>query len=117
MSLQTTSGNISDMPKARKDSAEAAYVKVIEKIIEKEEQANRKLLEMLALEDDINEVLSGINEPTHQRLLRYRYINLYSWAKIAQKMNFSEDHVKGYLHGQALLMVNVPEKYLIEVQS
>lgn len=117
LSTQTSSGNFDCMPKAAKDNAEATYARVIEKIMEKEDSANKKLLEMLALEDEINEALSAIPEPTYQKLLRYRYINLYSWVKISHKMGYSEDHVRGYLHGQALLAVKVPQSFLDKLRS
>jgi len=61
--------------------------------------------ETYKLLDEKNQVISVIHkmkEPKEQALLINRYINGYSWEKIAEKMSYSLDHVQGYAHRKAL---------------
>ena len=53
--------------------------------------------------------LYGLNFPDLQeRVILYgRYVNFYSWEKIAQDMGYSERHVLR-LHGSALEKVQIP---------
>ena len=63
-----------------------------------------------ALLSDIDKAIHLINcVPTaeYRLLLRLRYINSWpramTWEKVADQMGYSVDHVKGYMHGRAVM--------------
>lgn len=51
---------------------------------------------------EIMQTISKLDDEQLRVLLKMRYIHGYSWRKIAGKLRYSEDHVRGYLHGRAL---------------
>lgn len=55
-----------------------------------------------AVRGEIIRTISAVNDENLRKLLIMRYINNYNWQKIALEMNFSRDHVVGYLHRRAL---------------
>ena len=63
----------------------------------------------------IEETLKGVYEtlnrlPSVERqLLEMRYLEDKSWQEIANKLNYSYDHVSWYLHEKALRLIEVKE--------
>lgn len=55
-----------------------------------------------AIRGEIIRTISAVDDENLRKLLIMRYINNYNWQKIAFEMNFSRDHVVGYLHRRAL---------------
>lgn len=55
-----------------------------------------------AIRGEIIRTISAVDDENLRKLLIMRYINNYNWQKIALEMNFSRDHVVGYLHRRAL---------------
>lgn len=55
-----------------------------------------------AIRGEIIRTISAVDEEILQKLLIMRYVRGYGWQKIALEMNFSRDHVVGYLHRRAL---------------
>ena len=56
----------------------------------------------------ITQAIEAIEDPCSNILLRYRYIQLKTWAQIGDAMGYSEVHVKR-LHGIALNHFDIPE--------
>lgn len=54
--------------------------------------------QMLLIKQQIDDVPDAISS----NVLWYRYIELWGWPKVAEKVGYTEDHTKGYLHSKAL---------------
>lgn len=52
-------------------------------------------------------VISKVEDPQLRELLTLRYICGYDWNRIAYMMNYSYDHIVGFLHRKALKSVNM----------
>ena len=52
-------------------------------------------------------MIEAVLDPVQRDLLRYRYLNGWSWGKIAQRMNYTREYLLR-LHGHALASVRVP---------
>lgn len=62
-----------------------------------------------AVRGEIIRTISAVDDENLRKLLIMRYINGYTWQKIAFQMNFSFDHVVGYLHRKALKSLKTPK--------
>ena len=107
LSTKTSTGNISDMPRATKDNTEASFVAIIEKIIDIEKQRNKKIAELLILKYQIESAITNVDVIRFRTLLRDKYINGLTLEQIAVNMDKSWRHIVRW-HGQALQMVKVP---------
>lgn len=58
--------------------------------------------------NEISEAIEEVEDIQCRTLLRYRYILLLGWEEISKKMNYSEVHVRKYLHGKALREFVIP---------
>lgn len=65
-----------------------------------------ELSELEMLRDEIAAAIASVPGQQHRQLLELRYINFYSWRKIAEKMGYSEDNVYK-LHGEALRQLRI----------
>lgn len=72
------------------------------KIADLEAEIQEQTTALVAKQKEIQDTISQLPDVTMQIVLQYRYINGWSWRKIASKMNFSEKHVTGWLHRKAL---------------
>lgn len=73
----------------------------VEKIVELEGKINQEIDRLVTLREEIERSIAGLPDESLQLLLRYRYIQGYTWERIAVEMNY------GYqwackLHGRAL---------------
>ena len=50
----------------------------------------------------IEDLIDKIGEPVFRRLLRDRYIKLFTWEQVAEDVLYSVQHTRGALHKQAL---------------
>lgn len=55
----------------------------------------------------IEAVIDAVDDQRCRDLLKFRYLNGWSWNKVARRMDYSVDHV-WHLHDRALKMVRVP---------
>lgn len=74
----------------------------VAKIVDMERKIDQNIDELITTRDEIVETISRIPDTDIRTVLEYRYINGWSWQKIATKMNYTEKHVTGYLHRKAL---------------
>ena len=88
-------------------------VEKIKEIIEKREEAISRLV---ALQEEISDVINHISDPDEKLLLRLKYINHKPWQETADIMGYSERHVKR-LHEKALLSVELLEEVSYEFTS
>lgn len=62
------------------------------------EEAESRALKMLT---QLEHVIAAMPS-TEGRLLRMRYVQGWSWAKVADSLGYSVDHCKGFLHKKAM---------------
>lgn len=72
------------------------------KIVELEREIDRRIDEYVDLTREIDALIRSVADERYRAVLTLRYINEWSWTKIAQEMNYSVDWV-WKLHGRALL--------------
>lgn len=77
------------------------------KIVDLEREIDREVDELVHVRSEIEEVISSVDDADCRLLLAMRYINGYSWRRIAAKMNYSVDNVIGYIHRKALHEVEI----------
>jgi DNA-directed RNA polymerase specialized sigma subunit len=75
--------------------------------IEMNDEINGEIDRLIALRNEIADVIWEVPDLQERVILYGRYVNFYSWEKIAQDMGYSERHVLR-LHGSALEKVQIP---------
>ena len=75
------------------------------KIVDLERKIDAEIDEVAELRDEIMQTIGKVEDVNARMLLEMRYINGWSWRKIANKMNYSEKHLTGYLHRKALIEI------------
>lgn len=71
------------------------------KIVDLEREIDRRIDEYVDLTREIEGRIRTLEDERYRAILCFRYINEWSWVKIAQEMNYSLDWV-WELHGRAL---------------
>ena len=83
-----------DEPRVQKTpSQKAPFLRYLDKIDAKEKQIDEKLTELLELKDEIQKVISSVDDPVMELVLTYRYINFYDWNDLAKKLHYAESYV------------------------
>lgn len=88
-------------------STEAPFVKIIEKIVDLEKVINRDIDRYVDLKTEMNAAIDRVSNVDERLLLRYRYLNNYSWDDIAQLLNVSGRTVHR-IHSSALYNFSIP---------
>lgn len=102
------SGSSSDgMPHNPNRSTEAHFVKCLAKVEEKQEDVEMKVTWLIRLRDEISSRIDLLHNPSEQLVLRYHYLDNYTWEEIAALMNVSLRTVYR-IHGEALQHFSVP---------
>lgn len=99
---------ISDIPSGSHVNDKIALS--VEKLDECAKKLEEEAKRMQKAMDDVQNVINSVSNPTYRQVLTYRYINGYTWEKIAVLMYFSYQWVC-MIHGRALNEA----KQLIEV--
>ncbi len=76
------------------------------KIVDLEHKIDTEIDKLIRIREEITGTISQIGNIDIRTMLEYRYINGWSWQKIAAKMNYTRDHLTGYLHRKALRAVD-----------
>ena len=79
----------------------------VAKIIDLE--IDRRIDEYVDLTREIEAAIDRIPDGRYRDVLRFRYVNGWTWEKIADEMGYDERWVRR-LHGWALLKIKVPDK-------
>lgn len=74
--------------------------------IDLENEIKRDIAELCNVKSEINGIIRQVNDSRLQLLLEQRYVLGKSWVAVSIAMGVSEDHARGYMHGQALRSVN-----------
>ena len=75
------------------------------KIVDLQAEIAEEVNEIVKIRAEIEQTIAAVSDADCRLLLSLRYINGYSWRRIAAKMSYTEDHVTGYLHYKALKLV------------
>jgi DNA-directed RNA polymerase specialized sigma subunit len=73
----------------------------IAKIVDLQDEINRKIDNYVDLKREISEMLEQIQDPDQVKVLHKRYFEYKPWEQIACEMNYSYRNVC-YIHGKAL---------------
>ena len=73
----------------------------VEQLVELQEQLAGQLAALAQMRKKIEEEINGVEEPRLREILRLRYINGYTWERVAEEMNYSFRQVTR-MHGDAL---------------
>ena len=87
---------------------DAPFVRCLEKIDEIQRSVEEKVAYLISLRDEINARIDMLDNHEEQVLLRYRYIDGFTWEEIESMMNVSE-RTAFRIHGNALAHFPVPD--------
>lgn len=73
----------------------------MKKIIEAEQKADEIIDEMIEKQEEIRQVINAVEDSRYRTLLKYKYMNGYTFENIACKLYYSERWVRR-LHNEAL---------------
>lgn len=109
--LTDGTAQISDMPRASgsRGGGQRGLDDAIARIVEYEEYVNREIARLCDLKTEIRETIASVSNPVHRELLELRYINGYSWGRVAKTMHYSSDRI-WHLHSDALKALNRQKK-------
>lgn len=79
------------------------------KIVDLEREIDRRIDEYVDLTREIEAAIDRIPDGRYRDVLRFRYVNGWSWEKIAEEMRYDRRWVYR-MHGRALNMIEVPKK-------
>ncbi|MGN0364596.1 MAG: DUF1492 domain-containing protein [Suilimivivens sp.] len=89
-------------------NTDAPYVKTIEKIMEYEDLLMKEIAMLVALKNQIWEVISKVEKPEFRTVLQYRYIHNCTWPHIADIVKADESTVRRW-HNKAIANVTLPD--------
>lgn len=89
-------------------STEPSFVSCIDKLVDMEKELGLEIDRLIALKGEINSAIKSLSRPDERMLLRYRYVNHYSWSKIGILMNVSNRTVHR-IHSSAIKNFSVPK--------
>lgn len=87
---------------------EASFVHTLERLWEMEEKVLREQESLVILKNQIRQVISTVEKPEQQAVLRFRYVHNYSWPLIAEKLGVDRGTVLRW-HNQAICRIILPE--------
>ena len=76
----------------------------VAKIIDLEREIDRRIDEYVDLTREIETAIDRIDDDRYRDILRFRYINGWSWERIAREMHYDRRQITR-LHGLALLEI------------
>ena len=94
---EKTTTILTGMPKGGGYTREDTYIKLHEVELEVDKYVDK----YVDLKHEIEAYINKLNQPIYRTIIRYKYINGYSFQKIAFKVNYDIRHVQR-IHGYAL---------------
>ncbi len=91
---------------------DAPFVKILEKIMEYEEESEKRIALLLDLREQMRASIQKVENPDLSLVLEYRYIYNMPWSKIGDEMYVDERTVRRW-HNQALSCYKVPENPIL----
>ena len=87
---------------------DAPFTKVLFKIMEYQDELNKKLNKLIKLKEEIKQVIDAVEDNDERAVLQYRYLKNYSWARIGDLLVADERTVRRW-HNKALAHVVIPD--------
>ena len=78
----------------------------VEKLEAQEEKIDKKIDLLHEVKADIEKAIQTVENDTLRVLLRYRYINGFTWEKISVMMGYGYRNITR-LHGKALIQIKI----------
>lgn len=78
------------------------------RLVELEKELDGRIESYVALVRQIEGAIDAVGNAQYRDVLRYRYLNGWSWQRIAERMYYTQDWV-WRLHARALKLVSVPD--------
>lgn len=85
------------------DKTASLAIRLADKKIQREEMKAKAVL----ISEEIADSIHAVEDPDQAQLLYLRYIDGLPWDEIAKRMKFSEGHVRGWLHSEALRKIKI----------
>ena len=89
-------------------NTDAPYIRTLEKMFDMESKIMTEMNLLLELKEQIRDVISQIEKPEHQMIMKYRYIHNLSWSKIGEKLCADITTVQRW-HNKAIAKIKLPE--------
>ena len=86
---------------------ESKFARSIEKIDEIQRDINDRIVYLVSVREKINGAIDRLDNQDEQLVLRYRYLDNFTWEEIGNMMNLSERTIFR-IHGHALSHFSVP---------
>ena len=88
-------------------NTDAPYIKTLEKMFDMESKIMTEMNLLLELKEQIRDVISQVEKPEHQMIMRYLYIHNLSWSKIGDKLCADITTVQRW-HNKAIAKIKLP---------
>ena len=89
-------------------NTDAPYIKTLERIFDMESKIMDEMNILVALKNQIRDVISQVEKPEYQMILKYRYIHNMTWPKIGDMLCADERTVQRW-HNKGIARINLPE--------
>ena len=89
-------------------NTDAPYIKTLEKMFDMESKIMTEINTLVELKNQIREVISQIEKPEYQMILKYRYIHNMTWPIIGDKLCADGRTVQRW-HNKAIAKIKLPE--------
>jgi len=89
-------------------SAEAPFVRCLDKIMTLEEKINKEIDLLVSLKEQMRDVINLVEDTDERMVLRYRYIHNLTWEQIGLELNADARTIRRW-HGSALTHVKLPK--------
>lgn len=89
-------------------NTDAPYIKTLEQMFDMESKIMKEINTLVELKNQIREVISQIEKPEYQMILKYRYIHNMTWPTIGDKLCADGRTVQRW-HNKAIAKIKLPE--------
>lgn len=96
-------------------ATDALFVRYLERIEELQIKINDEVDHLIALKEQIRDVINEVVNTDERMVLRYRYVHNFTWEQIGDELNADKSTIRRW-HGNALNHVVLPEN-LINIQQ
>ena len=90
-------------------SNDAPFVRCLDKIMDLEDKIHAEVTKLMALKEQIREVIDEVSDTDERMVLRYRYIHNLTWEQIGDELHADRTTVYRW-HNNAMNHVTLPEK-------
>ncbi len=89
-------------------SNDAPFVRCLDKIMDLEDKIHAEVTKLMALKEQIREVIDEVADTDERMVLRYRYIHNLTWEQIGYELHADRTTVYRW-HNSAVNHVKLPE--------